>query len=477
MPQNPRRKTLFGQIMLWMIVPLALLWPFSLLMNYHLGRAIANSPYDRALTSQVVQLSRQVAASSAHARPLQDQLVLPFTVDDTPLLFQIQPYAGELLMGSRELPAPPAADELALNQVDVYDGQINGESVRVAYMWLDASSVQTDKTSAAPSLILIQVAEKLDARNRMAREILQGVVLPQIVFLPIAVLLIWFGLTRGILPLSRVQDQIQARSQFDISDLSTEQIPEEMESLITSFNHVLARLRRHIAFQKRFLTDTAHQIKTPLAGLKAQAELALQTADPLEQRKSLRQIAAASERTAHLVSQLIALARTEHLAEQQIELQPVELIQAARNQMMLAADHALQKKLELSFEAPDYEIWIQAHPMLLGELLKNLIDNAIFYTSSSVVVRLSRQQDAAVFEVIDDGVGIAVDERDAVFAPFYSVLGEQSKGSGLGLAIVKQIAEIHDAHIHVHANHQLPDNAHMLGCVFDVRFLCIPKPR
>ena len=477
MSRKPRRKTLFGQIMLWMLLPLAVLWPLSLLINYQLGRAIADSPFDQSLKNSVLNLSQQMQSSYSQQTLSTWGLSVPSNDARDQIYYQVRPLNGDVLIGSVKMPEPPAPEDAPLNQVQIYDAELYGHPVRVAYMWQDlGAQVLVNKYLKQQPMVLIQVAETLNKREALAREVLQGVILPQLIFLPIAILLIWFGLTRGIMPLSRLQQQVVERGQYDISDLPTTDAPEEMEPLIHSFNNVLYRLRRHISFQKRFLTDTAHQIKTPLAGLKAQAELALQTDDVEQQRNSLAQIAAASERTAHLVTQLIALAQTEHLAEQHLPLKPTELVAAAREQLLYAVDRALQNGLQVSFEAPEYEIWINAHPTMLGELFKNIIDNAIYYTHSSVVVRISRHLDEAYFEVFDDGPGIPESERDQVYAPFYSVLGEFNNGSGLGLAIVKQTAEMHNAEVNIRDNEEVSEPGNV-GCVFHVQFNTIPRPR
>lgn len=471
-----RKKTLFGQIMLWMLLPLAILWPISLLINYHLGRAIADSPFDQGLKNHVSNLAQQMQSSYSQQTLSTWGLSVPFGDTADQVYYQIQPLGGEILIGSVKMPIPPEPEEATLNQVQIYDSELYGEPIRVAYMWQDlGEQVLVNKYLKQQPVVLIQVAETLNKREGLAREILQGAVLPQLIFLPIAVLLVWFGLTRGIMPLSRLQQNILERDQYDVSDLPVHDTPEEMEPLIHSFNHILYRLRRLMAFQKRFLTDTAHQIKTPLAGLKAQAELALQTTDAEQHRNSLLQIAAASDRTAHLVNQLIALARTEYLAEQNPPLLPTELVAAAREQLLLAVDRALQKGLDVSFDAPDEEIWIKAHPILLGELFKNIIDNAIYYTTKTVVVRVARRLDEVYFSVLDDGPGIPEAERDLVYAPFYSVLGEHNNGSGLGLAIVKQISEMHNANINIDDNPELPEHSVTVGCMVEVRFSTIPR--
>ena len=452
------QKSLFGQIMLWMFIPLMILWPMSLLISYPIGRSIADSPFDQSLKLSVANLAQQMHSSYTERALSTWGLSVPTNDIQDQVYYQIMTTGGEVIAGNVNMPQPPSLDGVVVNQPQVYNGSMSHEAVRIAYMWVDlgTQTVLNSRFKANDSVVLIQVAETLNKREALAREILQGVTLPQLIFLPIAVLLIWFGLTRGIMPLNRLQDSILQRDTHDLSDVPSADAPEELQPLVRSFNGVLHRLRRHIDLQKRFLTDTAHQIKTPLAGLRTQAELALRTKDPDEQRSSLEHIAAASERTARLVNQLIALSRTEHLAEERLELAEVDVVAIARDQTIFAADRALQNGLHIELDVPDEKIMVNAHALMLGELMKNLIDNAIFYTGTSVTVRVTADADHAHFYVLDDGPGIAPDEREQVFEPFYSVLGEQGNGSGLGLAIVRQIAVMHGASIKVNYNAELP---------------------
>mgnify|MGYP003605872563 CR=1 FL=1 len=465
------QKSLFGQIMLWMFIPLMILWPMSLLISYPIGRSIADSPFDQSLKLSVTNLAQQMHSSFTERALSTWGLSVPTSDIQDQVFYQIMTAGGEVIAGNVNMPQPPSIDGVVVNQPQIYNGTMYHESVRIAYMWVDlGSQAVLNSRFQQNSVVLVQVAETLNKREALAREILQGVTLPQLIFLPIAVLLIWFGLTRGIMPLNRLQDSILQRDTHDLSDVPSADAPEELQPLVRSFNGVLHRLRRHIDLQKRFLTDTAHQIKTPLAGLKTQAELALRTNNPEEQRSSLEHIAAASERTARLVNQLIALSRTEHLAEERLELVEVDMVAIARDQTIFAADRALQNGLHIELDVPDIKIMVSAHAVMLGELMKNLIDNAIFYTGTSVTVRVTADADYAHFYVLDDGPGIEPDEREQVFEPFYSVLGEQGNGSGLGLAIVRQIAVMHGAQIEINYNTELPINGPH-GSKFHVKLL------
>ena len=464
--QTSRPKSLFGQIMLWMLLPLIILWPLSMLISYPIGRSIADSPFDQSLNNQIQLLQQRVHT---------EQVGTPWHVvaDDgtDKRVFQLITADGVSIEGWAKLPQPPLLDSIELNRVQFYNTKIDGEPYRMAYVWLQLNAHSPLTVKFSPdTLVLLQIGETLNKRRALARQILQGVTLPQLMFLPIAVMLIWFGLTRGIMSLNRLQMSVLQRNENDLSNLSLDDTPEEVQPLVRSFNNILSRLRRNVGLQKRFLADTAHQIKTPLAGLKAQAELALNTKSSLQRRESLEHISSSADRAARLVSQLIALARTEHISNEGTDWKNVDLVQAARDQLVNAADHAMQAGLLIAFEAPDWEVPVFAQPVMLGELIKNLIDNACHYTQSDVTVRVTQDHLAAHLYVLDNGPGIPAHEREQVFEPFYSVLGENKGGSGLGLAIVKEIARLHSAELKITENVEL-ENAYLKpGCIVHVIF-------
>ncbi len=215
---------------------------------------------------------------------------------------------GEYIAGDHDLPLPSEEDQGHAGLVSLRDDRVAGNDVRVAYTYVDLKQVSGTQP------VLVQVAETLDKRARLANEIIKGVILPQFVILPLAVVLVWFGLSRGLAPLTAIQQRIRARNPGDTSPIDERAAPQEITPLVGSFNDLLARLDQSVQTQKRFIADAAHQMKTPLAGLRMQAELAQREQSPEELRRSLAQIAGSSERTAHLVTQLLSLARMENLA-------------------------------------------------------------------------------------------------------------------------------------------------------------------
>ena len=166
MSHKPRRKTLFGQIMLWMLLPLAVLWPLSLLINYQLGRAIADSPFDQSLKNSVLNLSQQMQSSYSQQTLSTWGLSVPSNDARDQIYYQVRPLNGDVLIGSVKMPEPPAPEDAPLNQVQIYDAELYGHPVRVAYMWQDlGAQVLVNKYLKQQPMVLIQVAETLNKRE------------------------------------------------------------------------------------------------------------------------------------------------------------------------------------------------------------------------------------------------------------------------------------------------------------------------
>jgi two-component system sensor histidine kinase TctE len=212
-------------------------------------------------------------------------------------------------------------------------------------------------------------------------------------------------------------------------------------------NHLLVRLEANVLTQRRFVADAAHQLKTPLAGLRTQAELALRSDVQTQTHASLLQIVQGTQRATRLVNQLLLMASAENPNE--LKLSPTDLEALAREQTLLWVDQALRQGLDIGFEGPDHPLMINAEPILLAEAINNLIDNALRYTPAPghITVAVTERLDTIVLSVQDSGPGILPEDRSRVFDRFYRVLGAKAEGSGLGLAIVKEIAQRHHADV------------------------------
>ena len=292
------------------------------------------------------------------------------------------------MAGDAEL-AAPLDERQAADEVQFRDDTVHNDPVRVAYLWVGTPA-------GANSGVLVQVAETFDKRSRLATDIIKGVILPQFVILPLAVLLVWFALARGIAPLNTLQQRIRRRESQDLSPIDEHDVPEEVAPLVRSINDLLARLDHTMGAQKHFLADAAHQMKTPLAGLRMQAELAQREidagGDPQSIKRSLKQIARSSQSAAHLVNQLLAMARAED-TEQARRPQEVPIVKLAREVVRDFVPRAMDKRIDLGYEGPDADPpapRIVGQPVLVRELIRNLVDNALQYTPAggTVTVRI-----------------------------------------------------------------------------------------
>jgi two-component system sensor histidine kinase TctE len=473
------QRSLFGEILDWMLTPLLLLWPVSLALTWLVAQSIAGKPFDRALEYNVQALAQLVTVQDQRAsfklpRPAREVL----RADDSDLVYyQVLGANGELLSGERDFPPPREEEQRPpAGEVHLRDDEMRGLDVRVAYTW-----VRLDLPEAPAALV--QVAETREKRSVLATEIIKGVMLPQFVILPLAVLLVWLALVRGIKPLSQLEERIRARKPDDLSPLDDKAVPLEVAPLVSSINDLLTRLKDSIATQRRFLADAAHQLKTPLAGLRMQADLAQRegfNADELKQ--SLKQIGRSSVRATHTVNQLLALARAEGSGQQTVARQPCDLARLTMEAVQDSVPRSMDHHIDLGYDgaqpgAPG--VTLPGNPTLLKEMIRNLLDNAISYTPSSAahpgVITARVLADpfghVVLLQVEDSGPGIPEQERELVFQPFYRALGTNVDGSGLGLSIVLEIARQHQATITIvdaHPGHGPP------GTRVSVRFVVAP---
>ena len=468
------QRSLFGEILDWMLTPLLLLWPVSLVLTWLVAQGIAGKPFDRALEYNVSALGQLVTVSGNRMvfnLPLPARELLRADDTDT-VYYQVLGARGEFVSGERDLPLPPEDEKPLPGDVQLRDAVYRGTDIKVAYLW-----IKLNIAGSRPALV--QVAETLDKRSLLATEIIKGVMLPQFVILPLAVLLIWLALLQAIKPLNQLEERIRARKSDDLSPLEIEAVPLEVVPMVASVNDLLLRMKDSITTQKRFLADAAHQLKTPLAGLRMQADLALREgANTDELKQSLRQIGRSSIRATHTVNQLLALARAESSGAAMTR-QPCDLARLTMDVVQDCVPRALEKSIDLGYEGAEPGspgVTLEGNPTLLQEMVRNLVDNAINYTPSSsgapgvITARVLADPfgKGLVLQVEDSGPGIPLAERDLVFQPFYRALGTDTDGSGLGLPIVKEIAGLHQADVtldETRPGHTPP------GVRFSVRFV------
>jgi two-component system sensor histidine kinase TctE len=452
---NPLRnegeqRSLFGEILDWMFAPVLVLWPISVMVTYLVAQSIAGTPFDAELADRAEFLADHLVLADGRVgfdAPSATRDVLRSEGPGS-VYFSVTDEDGEVLGGNGALPAPAEDETPAIGRPQLRSAAINEREIRIASVRSRVGA------GAAGRTVLVQVGETLERRSRLANEMIKGVIVPQFVGLPLGVMLVWFGLSRGLAPLRSLQARVHARTPDDLSPIDPKVVPEEIVPLVQSFNDLLERQGHNLQTQSRFIADAAHQLKTPLAGLRTQAELALREAEVPGVRRSLEQIAAATERATRLVNQLLALARAEHQASAPAAFELLDLDPLARGVVQDWVPMALERGIDLGYERVAGDARVIGLAPMLREALGNLIDNALRYTSrgGTVTVRVHAAAERVALDIEDNGPGIPESERTLVFERFYRRLGTDQDGSGLGLAIVREIVDQHDALLRIDFN-------------------------
>lgn len=420
-----------------LLVPLALLSGLSAVAAYLIGIDAARRAYDRSLLDPALALARFVEVREGRA-----QLALPPTaiealrIDSSDrIYYQLLDAGGFVVVGNAEWPAAPP---MPAGETHVFfDTSLAGEPVRAVAL------IAT--TEAGP--ITVQVAETMVKRVALVREVLIATLVPEAIVIGSAVFLLWFGVRLGLAPLERLREEIRERTPADLRPVPVDTVPDEVRPLVTGLNDLLERLRGALESQRQFIGNAAHQLRTPLAALSAHAELALREPSSGELRRLLQILQSETQRTTHLVNQLLTLARAEPGNAATIDRRPVDLRECVNQAADTYVRLALAKDIDLGFDLSS--AWTVGEPLLVRELLGNLIDNAIHYTPRGGTVTVRTREVAAIaeLEVEDNGPGIAPELRERVFERFYRVPGSAGEGCGLGLAIVRDIAARHAAEL------------------------------
>ncbi|HEY9775464.1 MAG TPA: sensor histidine kinase N-terminal domain-containing protein [Planktothrix sp.] len=434
------------QLLFWLVIPILVLLLVGAGLSFGLAMSLATDAYDKALMDSVYTIARCVQRKGDKLTVDVPPATLAMLQDDITdkNFYQVLDQNLHLLAGDPGMPALNLNEDLKNELSACRDGTINGEQIRIA-------SMKAQLPGEPQKFVYIQVGETLHQRERMADQILIGVIFPQFAILGLSALLVWFGVSRGLVPLSKLRDAVASRSPVDLSPLPIADVPKEVRPLVTAINELLERLQQDMQAQRRFIANAAHQLRTPIAGLKTQSELALRQKDTEEIQHALGLIHTGAERAARLANQLLALARTEPGAVDPALWRDVDLNLIGKNACKDFIHDALAKSIDLGFESCDQPAVVVGDGMSLRELISNLIHNAILYTQQggSVTVRIERShvagEEIANLVVEDNGPGIPAEERERVFERFYRLIDKQTAGSGLGLAIVREIAHLHGA--------------------------------
>lgn len=266
---------------------------------------------------------------------------------------------------------------------------------------------------------------------------------------PLSGWLIWIIIGKGLHSLTRVAEEVANRAPSHLEPVNIAALPGEIKPVIDELNKLFYRLKEGFEREKRFAADAAHELRTPLAALKAQAQVALNTTNIVEKDIALQKVLASVNRSTHIVQQLLTMSR---LLPEETNIKnhdAVNLTQVSREILAMLAPAAIEKKIELEFECEKPVSNITGNITAIGILIRNLVDNAIRYCDQGgyIKVQVYQLREEVVLEVCDNGPGIPKEVQSRVFERFFRVLGNKSPGSGLGLAIVQQISVLHHARI------------------------------
>jgi len=431
-----RNKSLRRRLALWVIIPLVIISAIMLMDVRQSSRKAANEAYDRVLLGSALAIADRIAIEGNKILvdvPYIALEMLTSAAQDR-VFYQVSGPGRKFITGYADLPEIPKHLTPLRSDPVFYDVQYKGEMVRVGAI---VRVVSSQRLSAR---VVIKVAETVDARNDLISELIASAALRQALLILVAAVIVWVGLGRGLKPLTRLEEALNRRNPEDLHPIQHE-VPYEVRNLIGAINHLMERLSNSIETMQRFTANAAHQLRTPLAAIKTQTEVALQENDPKEIQRTLAYLNESAEQTTRLVNQLMSLARATPDEGGRIK-EVFDIRQLYMEVTRSMVPEALEQGIDLGFEGDESPLPVAGDLTLFEELLRNLIHNAVSYCpiGSHTSVRVQRNHQNAIVEVEDNGPGIPEDERDAVFERFHRLSSSNGSGCGLGLSIVQEIA-------------------------------------
>lgn len=429
--------------MVSMMLPLfLLLWAIA----YFSGSYFINAAFDRSLVRRTYALADRVEVLHGRVKvdlPVAARELLAFDQEDLLSHSIINPQ-GQVIEGGLDMPALPGDRGIDPGQLIIYNGVKEGEEVRVAAFALSLAG------TSAKGAVLIKVGETLTHRTAVARRATLAIILPMLLMTLTAAGAIAYGVGRGLAPVRRLQDRLVERPALDLSPVPLAGTPAELRPFLDEINSLLHRLSEAVEAQSRFVAAAAHQLRTPIAGIRAQAEAAIATGQPQDGQNALHRIAQAALGMGNLVQKLLMLARVD-AAENTLHMVRLNSVEVVSGIARECAPQLLAAKLDIGFVAEEAEAWVMGDAQLLREMLMNLIDNAQRYGATQITLRVQGSGETVYWHISDNGPGIPKDQREQVFAPFYR-LSPSIEGAGIGLTIVARIARLHCAQISLDAN-------------------------
>lgn len=432
---NPMKiESLRTYLLFWLLAPLAGVVLVNVFSGYFAATNTANMVADRTLVASANDIAEEISVSDGVIDvQIPPAAIEMFNTGHGDLVFySVQTRNGQLLAGYPDLPLPKSSASSA--DTIFYQVTYRGHPLRLVALLHPI--VGADEASP----VRVLVGQTLHSHGDMVRDLLEGSIGQQLILLVVTAVLVLFGFRRGLAPIMRLRDAVLDDKRDALAPLPTTSVQTELRPLVEALNQYKRRVRGQMDAQRRFISNAAHQIKTPLTLLATQAAFAERAKNAADRKEALTALQTSVRQFAHLVNQLLTLSRAEPGARRPRH-ERVDLAATARQVLEDFANIALARKIDLGFDPSKEATIIAGDETMLREMIVNLVDNALRYTpvEGTVVVTVEPIENSCVLTVADNGPGIPPDETSRVFERFYRVLANGGEGSGLGLAIVQEV--------------------------------------
>lgn len=409
----------------------------------------ARHELDELLDSHLAQAAALLVAQQRQAHDDDDHHL------DAPSLHRYAPkvafqvfHEGRLTLRTSNAPETPMADVRGRDDEEAHEAAHEGEGYRTVEIqgvrWRVFATRGTERD------VQVYVGEQIDSRADILQAILRGMLWPVLVALPLLMLAVWLAIRRGLLPLIHLRQTLEARPAHALAPIELTNTPSDLAPLLQALNGLFERITTLMASERRFTADAAHELRTPIAAIRTQAQVALAETQEAPRHHALQATLAGCDRATRLVEQLLTLSRLE--SGQSLHVQAVDLLALTRQVIADSAGQWLGKNQVVELEAPSTPCTVQGNATLLSTLIRNLIDNASRYSPEHARIHIALQvlpQREVRLTVEDSGPGMSEADLARLGERFFRVLGNEMPGSGLGWSIVKRVAAVHQARVHL----------------------------
>lgn len=429
-----RRLSLRGRLFVLLILPLILVAAAASFARFQVATRMSEELYDNTLLAVALTISRDVVISEGDV--LTEQLLDDLTAAlGDPVYYRITGPGGSFVTGYSDPPDVPDGLTTGDNEPVFFDSTSQGRPVRAVVLREFISEPQFG------GWVTVEVWQTISQRLALSREMLMQSILLLGSVLLTAALILWFGIQLGLKPLLDLRDAIDKRSADDLSPIRR-WVPPELRPLVLTANSLFDRLTQAFALRDSFISDAAHQMRNPVAAIQSQAEAAISAPTEAELRSRVAGLAESARATSRLTSQLLSLERVRGRSLKEF-VQRIDLVVLIRRRVMPFAEGQLRRGVDVGFSVVGTPRLIDGDPVLLEEMVANLLDNADKYAlrpGGRLEVTVRFDPNAVTIRFTDDGPGVPPDMRERIFDRFFRLDEDQSRGCGLGLAIVHDVA-------------------------------------